>query len=81
MRPQATPPTPSAPSGPGRSAALTRSRSQNSPRRHSAGRENITKLPLLPLFSRKVPVELCGPAACGLVAGPTECYEKKVSFF
>jgi len=28
---------------------------------------------------RKVPVELCGPAACGLVAGPTECYEKKVT--
>ena len=47
MRPQATQPTPSAPSGPGRSAALTRSRLQNSPQRHSAGRENITKPPCL----------------------------------
>ena len=27
----------------------------------------------------KVPVELCGPAACGLVPGPTECYEKQVN--
>ena len=36
--------------------------------------ENINSI-----YFRKVPVELCGPAACGLVAGPTECYEKKVS--
>ena len=31
----------------------------------------------IPYFAEKF--QLCGPAVCGLVAGPTECYEKKVS--